>query len=103
MCQPSGRPQLLLALPGQSLRLPNRLCVTMLSCWPTYLYDVFAFNSVCLSIRRLRISLAAAHTTEDVDALLVALKECGILPAAGSHSAAAGSFVEQDVVYLAKL
>ncbi|EIE27590.1 PLP-dependent transferase [Coccomyxa subellipsoidea C-169] len=52
---------------------------------------------------RLRISLSAAHTTEDVDALLVALKECGILSAAGSPLAAAGSIVEQDVVYLAKL
>jgi 8-amino-7-oxononanoate synthase len=54
------------------------------------------------ALHRLRISLSAAHTIEDVDALLVALKECGILPATGSHAGSCQR-AEQDVVFLAKL
>lgn len=35
---------------------------------------------------RLRISLSAAHTTEDVEALAVAIRECGVELPTNSHS-----------------
>lgn len=52
---------------------------------------------------RLRISLSAAHTMEDVDALLAALKECGIHPSTGSGLAAPGRYAEEDAIQFSKL
>ncbi|EIE22204.1 PLP-dependent transferase [Coccomyxa subellipsoidea C-169] len=52
---------------------------------------------------RLRITLSAAHTVEDVDDLLAALKDCGVIPMRGLHAAIASGSAVQNVVFLAKL
>ncbi|KAK9903520.1 hypothetical protein WJX75_007927 [Coccomyxa subellipsoidea] len=51
---------------------------------------------------RLRISLSAAHTIEDVDALLAAIKESGIVYT-GLEPTFVSSSAKQDVVVISKL
>lgn len=36
--------------------------------------------------RRLRISLSAAHSEEDVQSLIWAMRECGIIPVKAAHT-----------------
>jgi hypothetical protein len=58
-------------------------------------------QAVC-AVHRLRISLSAAHTIEDVDALLAAIKESGIVYT-GLEPTFVSSSAKQDVVVISKL
>lgn len=52
---------------------------------------------------RLRISLSAAHTMEDVDALIAALTECGIHASAESGPVTCEGSGEKDAMGFSKL